>query len=77
MSNSKGIVTMNIPEKYTEIKSKAKKEFSKLDSVLPFEYKLEHIYKENPKSVVLTDPRNVSQAEILQTYKFQTRRSIS
>ncbi len=75
-NNSQGIITVNIPEVSKFLKVRAYNEFSKFNAVNPLDYKLEKIYTENPDSVVLTEARNVSQAEIAQTYKFKTDDSI-
>lgn len=71
MENSKGIITVNLPEKSVDMKQRAEKEFSKFPGVKPFKYEPIQIYKENPNTVVLTESRNVSQAEIMESYKFK------
>ncbi len=76
IKNSKGIITVNIPETSNDIKTKAYNEFSKFKTVKPFEYEIEKIYTDNQKPVVLTKEKNVSQAEITQTYKYKTDGSI-
>lgn len=76
MKNSTGVMVVNIPEVSNDMKARAINEFSKLKTVKPFEYKPEKIYKENDKSAVLTEARNVSQADISQIYKFKTDNSI-
>lgn len=76
INNSSGIITVNIPETEPSMRDRAYNEFSKLEKMKPYEYKLEQIYKENPKSVVLTEARNVSQAEICQTFKFEANNDI-
>ena len=76
MRNSDGIITVNIPETSHSVRTRALKEFSKLNNVKPFSFKLEKIHNNPPKTLVLTEPRNVSQAEISQIYKFKTDTSI-
>lgn len=76
IKNSKGIITVNIPETSKDMKTRAYNEFSKFKPVQPFEYEIEKIYTDNQKPVVLTKEKNVSQAEITQTYKYQTDGSI-
>lgn len=71
-NNAKGIITVNIPETSQSLKVRAFDEFSKFSKVKPFEHNLEKIYKENTEAKVLTEARNVSQAEISQIYKFRT-----
>ena len=50
--------------------------FSELPEVTPYEYNPEKIYTPNSRPVILTESRNVSQADINQTYKFRTDGSI-
>jgi len=76
MKNSKGLITVNIPETSKDMKTKAINEFSKFNNVKPFKYEIEKIYKAESEPVVLTEARNVSQAEIRQTYKFKTNSSM-
>ena len=76
MEHSKGTITMNAPEEFGGIKNVAIKTFSELDEVEPYDYEMEKIYTPNEKPVVLTEARNVSQADISQTYKFKTDGSI-
>jgi predicted Zn-dependent peptidase len=58
------------------MRQRAFNKFSQLEKVRPYEYKIEEIYKENATPVVLTEARNVSQAEIRQTFKFETNNDI-
>lgn len=76
INNSKGIITVNIPEKYQNIKDEAIKSFSEYKEAEPYFYEQEKIYKDNKTPVVLAETRNVSQADISQTYKFKTDNSI-
>lgn len=76
VNNSNGYIVINVPEQSKSIKTRAKNEFNEFNSVKPFNYELEKIYKENPNPLVLTEARSVSQAEISQIYKFKTNSSI-
>ena len=76
INNSSGIITVNIPETKPAMRQIVYDKFSELDKVKPYKYKLEQIYKENEKPVVLTEARNVSQAEICQTFKFEINNNL-
>lgn len=76
LNNSSGTVTMNIPEKSPEFKEKARTAFSKLNDVKPYEYNLMDRYFKNDKTVVLTKPKNNSQAEIKEYFHYKTDNSI-
>lgn len=76
MNNSKGIITINIPEKAKDIKTRAIRDFSEFNQVKPYKHEPKQIYKAENKPVVLTEARNVSQADISQVYKFETNGSI-
>lgn len=76
INNSSAIIVANVPETHPEMKDKYTQAFSKLDKIKPYTYKTDKIYKENLKTVVLTEPRNVSQAEISQIFKFEVKNDI-
>ena len=71
MKNSSGAITVNIPKNKPEIKNEIIKKLETLPAVNNFEYKIKDVYKENTKPVVITKDRNVSQADIMQTYKYK------
>ena len=76
MANASGIVSINVPENATFIKDKAINSFGSFNKVQEHKYVLPEIYKENQKSVVLTEARNVSQAEISQIYKYKAEDTV-
>ena len=61
---------MNIPNSAPEIKDEAIKCFEKLPKVKTKVVSIPAVYKPNEKPVVITKARAVSQADIMQTYKF-------
>ncbi|MBE7703059.1 MAG: insulinase family protein [Cyanobacteria bacterium SIG28] len=70
LKNSKAVITVNIPEGKPEFKEETIKEFGTLSKVQPYEYQIENVYVENTKPQILTKAYPVSQADIMQTYKF-------
>lgn len=70
LANSNATVTMNIPENDTDFQNMAEKEIEKFAPAKPYCYKFQNFYKEEDKPVVLTKAKPVSQADILQMYKF-------
>ena len=72
--NSMGTIVFNTPDE--DFKTIAEKAFSELNSVNNYQYKVNDVYKANEKPVVLIKAKEVSQAEIRQTYKFLVEDSI-
>lgn len=70
LNNSCGIIAMNIPNSAPEIKDEAIKYFEKLPKVKTKVVSIPAVYEPNEKPVVITKARAVSQADIMQTYKF-------
>ena len=70
INNSCGTIAVNVPQKNPELKQTLAEEFSKFNTVKPFEYKVEDTTYEISKPVVLTKAKNSSQADIKQTYRF-------
>lgn len=71
LENSKGTICVNVPESNPDFKEKAIEEFSKFNNVDKYSYEIKDKYIENTEPVVLTKDRNVSQADIMQVYKFE------
>lgn len=74
LENSCATITMNSP-KNKDIKTKALSDFETLNKVKPYEVSTPNVYKPNKKTQVLTKDRNVAQAEILETFKFESDKS--
>jgi len=72
MNNSSCTLSVNIPENNPEIKNSITEEFSAFNNVKPHKYKNKEIYKQNLSPKVLTKEKEVSQADIMQTYKYNT-----
>lgn len=76
INNSKGTITVNIPEKHPEFKDIVKESFKTLNNVKPYNYVVKNCYTPNNNSVVLKEAKDVSQADISQTYKFNITNSL-
>ena len=76
LENSKGIITINVPQTHPDIKENAIKKFENLHAVKPYSYEPTKIYEDNDKPVVLTKARKVSQADISQIYRYKTDNNI-
>ncbi len=76
LNNSKGTICMNIPNTDKNLKELAIEKFSELHNVKPNTYKVLNIYTENTQPRVITKSRPVSQADIMQTYKFEIEDTI-
>ena len=67
---------MNIPEDKPELKDLAMNRFKEFDAVKNYEYYLPKVYKNIQQPLVLTKEKAVSQADIMQVYKFPKEDSI-
>lgn len=73
MQNAKGSVTMNLPEGAgvnTGVKEEALANFENLRPVKPYNCESEKVYKPTDEVTVLTKDNAVSQADIMQLFKF-------
>jgi len=70
LNNSQGLITMNTPES-ENIKDLALNSFKNLKKVNSYKYSIPNIYTENAESKVLTKEKPVSQADIMQIYKYK------
>lgn len=71
LNNSTATVSVNTPVNNLELKERTAKLFSTFDTVKPFKYMIQNVYKENTTPVVLTKAKPVSQADIMEVFKFQ------
>ncbi len=71
LNNSSASILMNTP-KNKDVKDKAISSIETLKNVKDYDKNLFDIYKENKKALVLTKDRNIVQAEILETFSFET-----
>lgn len=71
LKNSTGTISVNTPAKNPEIKSVSKNLFESFDSIKPYEYDCQDVYRENSKPKVLTKEKAVSQADIMEVFKFK------
>ncbi len=71
VNNSTGTFAMSIPETSVDLKDKVIKEVESFNPVKSYEYKNYDFYKTIEKSEVLTKVKNMSQADIMQTYLFK------
>ena len=70
LRNSYATVSMNVPEKLPEIKEIALEKFEGFRQVKPYKLIFPDVYKDNLQAKVLTKEKPVSQADIMQIYKF-------
>lgn len=72
MQNAKGSVIMNLPEGVNKegVKEEALANFENLRPVKPYNYEPEKVYRANDEVTVLTKDSSVSQADIMQLFKF-------
>ena len=70
LKSSRGLIAMNIPETSPEMAEVATKDFEKLPTVRTNDINIQKIYKENSKPQVITKARPLSQADIMETFKF-------
>lgn len=71
LKNSMATVSVNTPVNNLELKEHTARLFGAFDTVKPFKHMRQHVYKENPSPVVLTKAKPVSQADIMQVFKFK------
>lgn len=71
LANSKGTITINTPEKSPQMKEKSVEIFNSFNQVQPYSYKKQAIYQRNEKPIVLAKEKNISQADISETFKFK------
>ena len=71
ISNGYGKITLTAPKGNEEFKQQALDEFSSLDGVKPFKLRYVDIHKANTQTEVLTMPKDVSQADIMQVNRFK------
>ena len=71
INNSSASIVVNVPEKNPEIKDTIIKELVKLPQVKEFKYETHKVHQNNTKPIVITKDRNVSQADIMQTFKYE------
>ena len=70
IQNASGTIAVNIPESSPEFKEVAIEEFEKLNPVKAMNKKPQDVYIQNDEVKILTKEKNVSQADIMQLYKF-------
>lgn len=70
------MVIMNIPENKNGLKAEALDKFSKIPTVKVNDNSLKDIYNANSKPVVLSKAKPVNQADIMQTYTYESDGSI-
>ncbi len=70
LNTAMGTISINNP-KNKDMKSIATKAFEELNSVAPYQYDSVNFYKDNTSSKVVTKDKPVSQADIMQTFKFK------
>ena len=70
LKNSVGTISINSP-KNKDIKSIAVNEFERLKAVSPYRNNIKNVYKNNDGTKVLTKEKPVSQADILQAFKYE------
>lgn len=71
LENSQGTITMNVP-KNTENIDDYKNKFTDLLEVKPYKFSSPNLLIENDETVVLTKDKPVSQADIMQTFHFES-----
>ncbi len=71
LNNSTGTVVVNTPVNNLGMKDRSSNIFETFDSVKPFKYVQPNVYTENKTPVVLTKEKNVSQADIMEVFKFK------
>ena len=69
--NMSAIVTVNIPQKTPEFKEQVLEELNDFAPVKAYEYNIANVYTPNNEVQVLTKEKPVSQADIMQVFKFQ------
>lgn len=76
LENSSGTVSYNTPQAQPEFTDWMNSKLEALPSVKPDDIKRSNVFQENTKTQVLTKDRNVSQAEIMQTFKYKKSNDI-
>ena len=71
VNNSTGIAVFNTPEKKPEFKEDVLNTLNNFLPVKEFDYNIAQVYVANEKPVVLTKSKTASQADIMQTYKYE------
>jgi predicted Zn-dependent peptidase len=71
LQNASGTISVNVPEKQSEFKDTIISEFSKFPKVKTNNTDLIKVYQDNTSPVVLTKDRSVSQADIMELFKFK------
>lgn len=71
LKNSTGTISVNTPANNLAMKERSKKAFDTLETTKSYEYKRQEVYKANEKPVVLTKEKAVSQADIMEVFKFK------
>jgi predicted Zn-dependent peptidase len=71
LQNASGTISANVPETQSELKDTIISEFSKFPKVKANNTELIKVYQNNTSSVVLTKDRSVSQADIMELFKFK------
>ena len=76
LENSNGTITMNVPKGSNNLDT-YKEKFTDLVDVKPYEFTIPNLFVENNETVVLTKAKPVSQADIMQTFHFESGESIN
>jgi len=75
-NSSTGAITLNIPQKHPEFKEQVLDLLNNLDSVKEFNLENLDIYSPNLEPKIISKAKEVSQADIMQTYKYEKDGSV-